>query len=209
MRAETLIADTRALLDTHGSTLLRVAAASIRHGLDFRHPLGVDLARYSEALRPDGASFVTLKRDRRLRGCIGSPSARRPLIVDVAENAFGAAFRDSRFAELGADELAGLSLSISVLGPCSPMAFANEPDLLRQLRPGLDGLVIEGDGRRALFLPQVWESLSRPAQFLTQLKYKAGLEANYWTDGFKAWRFVAESVSSDTLDDPASLWEGT
>ena len=107
--SETLAAQTRALLDTHGATLLRVAATSIKHGLDFERPLGVDMGDYPEALRDEGASFVTLKRDDRLRGCIGSPSAYRPLIVDVAENGFAAAFKDSRFPKLNRDELTGLA----------------------------------------------------------------------------------------------------
>ncbi len=200
---------TRALLDTHGDTLLRVAAASIIHGLDFERPLGVNMADYPEALRAEGATFVTLKRDSRLRGCIGSPSAYRPLIADVAENAFSAAFNDNRFPKLKRDELAGLSVSLSVLSPPSPLIFANEADLLAQLRPEIDGLMIQGGERRALFLPQVWESLPEPRQFLNQLKTKAGLDADYWNDDFKAWRFAAESVSSEKLDDPPPLWKET
>ncbi len=203
---DTLSAQTRALLDTHGATLLRVAAASIKHGLDFERPLAVNMGDYAEGLRAQGATFVTLKREDRLRGCIGSPGAYRPLIVDVAENGFAAAFKDSRFPELKRDELEGLDMSISVLSPPSAMTFANEPDLRAQLRPEIDGLIIQGGERRALFLPQVWESLPRPRQFLDQLKTKAGLGADYWSDDFKAWRFVAESVSSGKLQNPDSLW---
>ncbi len=204
--SETLAAQTRALLDTHGATLLRVAATSIKHGLDFERPVGVDMGDYPEALRDEGASFVTLKRDDRLRGCIGSPSAYRPLIVDVAENGFAAAFKDSRFAKLSRDELTGLAVSISVLSPTSPMTFGTEFELLAQLRPNIDGLIIQAGDRRALFLPQVWESLPRPGQFLEKLKIKAGLDGDFWSGDIKAWRFVAESVSSETLDNPASLW---
>ena len=98
-------------------------------------------------------------------------------------------------------------MSISVLSCPSAMTFANEADLLAQLRPEVDGLIIQGGDRRALFLPQVWESLPSPRQFLDQLKSKAGLDADYWSDDFKAWRFVAESVSSETLNDPAAIWK--
>lgn len=209
MHADTMTANTRALLDTHGLKLVQVAAASIHHGLEFERPLDVEMDDTPEPLRANGASFVTLKRDDRLRGCIGSPSAYRPLIEDVADNGFSAAFKDSRFPQLSRDELAGLSLSVSVLSSASAMNFANEPDLLAQLRPGVDGLIIQGGDRRALFLPQVWDSLPSPRQFLHQLKTKAGLDADYWSDDFKAWRFVAESVSSETLGDPASLWSVT
>ncbi len=204
--SETLAAQTRALLDTHGATLLRVAADSIKHGLDFDRPLGVNMGDYPEPVHAEGATFVTLKRDNGLRGCIGSPSAYRPLIVDVAENGFAAAFKDSRFPKLNRDELPGLAVSVSVLSPPSPVSFATELELLAQLRPNIDGLIIQDGGRRALFLPQVWASLPRPKPFLDQLKIKAGLDAAFWSDDIKAWRFVAESVSSETLDDPASPW---
>ncbi len=206
MQADTPNADTRALLETHGLTLLEVAAASIHHGLAFLCPMDVDVADAPEQLRAPGASFVTLKHDKRLRGCIGSPSAYRPLIADVADNGFCAAFKDSRFPPLARHELAGLCMSISVLSPPSAMSFANEADLLEQLRPKVDGLIIQGGDLRALFLPQVWDSLPHPRQFLGQLKVKAGLDADYWSDDFQAWRFVAESVSSERLSDPASIW---
>ena len=116
-----------------------------------------------------------------MRGCIGSAVATRPLIVDVVAHAFNAAFRDWRFPRLDWLELAGLSLSVSVLTPPSPMRFADEADLLAQLRPGVDGLIIEDLGRRSLFLPSVWEELPEPRQFLTALKLKAGLEAGHFS----------------------------
>lgn len=205
--SNTLARQTRALLDAHGAPLLRVAAASIKHGLDFERPLGVNLGDHPEAFRANGATFVTLKRDNRLRGCIGSPTAYRPLVVDVAENGFAAAFKDTRFGALKREELEELSMSISVLSPPSQMRFADEAELLDQLRPGKDGLIIQDGDHRALFLPQVWESLPKPRRFLDQLKTKAGLDSGFWSDGFKAWRFVAESISSAQLDHPAALWD--
>ncbi len=132
-------------------------------------------------LAAPGAAFVTLRRGGALRGCIGSPVARRPLVVDVVEHAFNAAFRDPRFPRLGLLELAGLELSVSVLTPPEPMRFADEADLLAQLRPGVDGLIIEDAGRRSLFLPSVWEEMPDPRQFLSTLKVKAGLAAEHFS----------------------------
>lgn len=197
---------TRALLDTHGETLLHLAAASIEHGLARGTPLPVNPADHPQALRGNGACFVTLKRNGRLRGCVGSPRAYRPLVEDIADNGFAAAFRDSRFPKLGTDEKQELSLSVSVLSPPVEMTFADEADLLGQLRPVVDGLIIESNGHRALFLPQVWETLPRPQAFLAQLKVKAGLDSDHWSPDFKAWCFTSESVASESLGDPAASW---
>ena len=129
-----------------------------------------------------------------LRGCIGSAVATRPLIVDVVQHTFNAAFRDWRFPRLDWLELAGLSLSVSVLTPPSPMRFDSEADLLAQLRPGVDGLIIEDLGRRSLFLPSVWEELPDRRQFLMALKLKAGLPAEHFSPGFRAQRFRSIEV---------------
>jgi len=203
---ESFEAGTRALLATHGETLLHFAAASIEHGLARGKPLPVDPADYPQTLRDNGACFVTLKRNGQLRGCVGSPRAYRPLVEDVADNGFAAAFRDSRFPKLKPEEKQELSLSVSVLSPPAPMTFADEIDLLNQLRPAVDGLIIESEGRRALFLPQVWETLPRSQAFLAQLKVKAGLARDHWSPDLKAWRFASESVSSDMLKNPGAVW---
>lgn len=197
---------TRALLARHGETLLHLAAASVEHGLAHGRPLSVRLADYAPDLGEPGASFVTLKRQGKLRGCIGTSAAYQPLVVDVAEHAFAAAFRDPRFTKLTAAEIDGLSLSVSVLSAPSPMQFADEGDLLGRLRPHVDGLIIEDAGRKALFLPAVWETLPDPKTFLGHLKIKAGLKAEHWSGGFKAWRFVAEEISDEDLADPSVLW---
>lgn len=197
---------TRDLLRDHGQALLHLAAASIENGLANARPLAVALEAQPLPLRNFGACFVTLKTEGRLRGCIGSPAARRPLATDVAENAFAAAFKDPRFPALSDQELPQLKLSISVLSAQSAMTFADERDLLAQLRPGIDGLVIADGGRRALFLPSVWEQLPDPRAFLTHLKQKAGMAADHWSDRFVARRFVAEERSADDLPDPAAIW---
>jgi len=145
-------------------------------------------------LAAPGAAFVTLRRNGQLRGCIGSPLARRPLVVDVVEHAFNAAFRDPRFPRLHLLELPGLELSVSVLTPPEPMRFDDEAGLLAQLRPGIDGLIIEDDGRRALFLPAVWEEIREPRQFLSTLKLKAGFRMEHFSHTFTAQRFRSIEV---------------
>jgi hypothetical protein len=199
-------AATRRMLDRHGATLLHLAAASIEHGLARHRSLPVAVGDYPEVLRLPGASFVTLHRNGALRGCVGSPEACRPLVADVAANAFAAAFDDSRFGRLAADERNGLGLSVSVLSPPEAMPIASEADLLDQLRPGADGLILAAGKRRALFLPQVWEALPVAKRFVGQLKQKAGLAADDWPADMRAWRFAALSVSSSALVDPAALW---
>jgi MEMO1 family protein len=186
--------DDRDLLRQHGEQLLNAAGASIKRGLVKGAPPEVDLPSFPAPLQDQRATFITLKKDGALRGCIGSITARRPLISDVVENAYAAAFKDHRFPPLQEDELRSLTLSISLLGKPQAMSFENEADFVTQIRPGTDGLIIEDQGLRAVFLPQVWEDLPTTPQFLAHLKQKAGLPPTHWSPSFKAWRFTATSL---------------
>lgn len=132
------------------------------------------------ALAQAGATFVTLTQNGRLRGCIGSLQAHRSLEQDVRANAMSAAFRDPRFAPLTAEELPRTRVEVSLLTSARPMQFVDQADALRQLRPGVDGVIFMAGSHRSTFLPQVWEQLPEPGQFMAQLKQKAGLAANYW-----------------------------
>jgi len=185
--------DNGRLCEEERELLHKVARASIEHGLRTGRPLAVDTARYPPPLREPGASFVTLNEHGQLRGCIGSLEAIRPLVEDVAHNAYAAAFSDPRFPPLRASELPDLDLHISVLSPATPMQFDSEQDLIRQLRPGVDGLVLEDGYHRGTFLPAVWESLPEPREFLQHLKLKAGLPPDYWSDTIRVSRYVTES----------------
>ena len=131
-------------------------------------------------LAEPGASFVTLMQRGHLRGCIGSLEGWRTLDEDVRENARAAAFRDPRFPPLSAAELPTTRVEVSLLAPTVPMKFASEADAIRQLRPGIDGVILEYGGHRGTFLPQVWETLTEPNLFLAHLKQKAGLPADFW-----------------------------
>ncbi|MEQ9559649.1 MAG: AmmeMemoRadiSam system protein B [Rhodospirillales bacterium] len=199
-------AQTRALLVRHGTDLLRLAASSIEYGLETGQPLTPDVTTAPADLAAPGACFVTLKKNGQLRGCIGSPEAHRPLITDVAVNAHAAASRDPRFPKLAAAELPDITLSISVLSPQAPMTVRDEADLLAQLRPGVDGLVIADGGKRALFLPSVWDQLPDKRAFLDHLKRKAGMAADHWSAAFQARRFVAEEAQSADLPADPPLW---
>jgi AmmeMemoRadiSam system protein A len=154
----------------------------------------LDVDALPEGLRRPGACFVTLERGGELRGCIGSIEARRPLADDVVENARAAAFEDYRFAPLERRELATLDIHLSVLGESEPFPVADEADLLARLVPGEDGLILEEGFHRATFLPQVWESLPDPRDFVRQLKRKAGLAPDHWSRSLSFRRYRVESI---------------
>lgn len=137
-----------------------------------------------------GATFVTLTQRGELRGCIGSLQACDPLIDDVSNNAVSAALRDPRFMPLGADELNSLGVEVSLLSELQPLRFASEVDALAQLRPDIDGVVFEYGSYRSTFLPQVWENLPQPPQFLAKLKSKARLSEDFWDEGIKLSRYT-------------------
>jgi len=179
------------------ATLLDVARRSIQHGLNNQSPLPVDPEDYPATLRPVRATFITLEIEGRLRGCIGTLEARSPLVKDVADHAYAAAFEDPRFLPLSPEEFPRLDIHISVLSPPEPLHFQSEDELLAQLRPGVDGLILRlGQQRRATFLPSVWESLSDPYIFLAQLKQKAGLPLDFWSPELQAERYTTESFGA-------------
>lgn len=174
--------------------MLTLAKRSIEHGLQTGSPLPIKLEDYPPELSERRATFVTLTINGELRGCIGMLEAVRPLVRDIAANAFAAAFRDPRFAPLSAEELEQLTIHISILSPSEPVAFTSEADLIRQLRPFVDGLILEEGALRGTFLPSVWESLPNPADFLRHLKQKAGLPPGYWSDTLKIYRYSTEYI---------------
>jgi AmmeMemoRadiSam system protein A len=184
----------RTLSDEHGRMLLDVAAAAIEHGLRTGRVLEVDSSRYPEPLRAHRATFVTVDRDGRLLGCIGTIHAQTSAVEDVAKNAHGAVLFDPRCPKLEPDDVADLRIHISLLTEPAPMAFASEEDLVRQLRPGVDGLLLEDGFYRGTFLPVVWESLPDPRDFLRHLKQKAGLPPTYWSDTVRVSRYTTEVI---------------
>ncbi len=174
-------------------TLLTLARQSIFYGLQHGQPMPVQMDDYPPPLQQPRATFVTLNIDGQLRGCIGTLEAHRPLLLDVAYNAFAAAFNDPRFLPLSQAEFEQLEIHISILSPAEEMAFTSEQDLINQLRQGIDGLILQAEQQRGTFLPSVWQQLPEPQQFVQQLKLKAGLPANYWSPELRAWRYTSHS----------------
>jgi AmmeMemoRadiSam system protein A len=170
-----------------GRALLTIARSAIAARLD--------LPRAGEprdpALAQLAATFVTLHCGGELRGCIGSLEPVRPLGVDVRENAVAAAFRDPRFPPLAVREFEATSVEVSLLSAAERLYVADEQDLANRLRPGVDGLILEHDGRRATYLPQVWEAIPDPLDFVAALKRKAGWSQGFWNPRVNVFRYGA------------------
>lgn len=150
-------------------------------------------------LHEKAASFVTLTMHQKLRGCIGSLEAHRPLLMDVKANAFAAAFRDPRFTPLSLAELDATEIEISLLSPKQAMSFSREQDALAQLRPQVDGIVFEYGQYRSTFLPQVWEQLPDAETFMAHLKHKAGLSPRFWHDDIRLYRYTVTKFKEKDL----------
>jgi AmmeMemoRadiSam system protein A len=173
--------------------LLRLARASIAHQLRHNSALQVRATDYPLHLQVKRACFVSLKIGTRLRGCIGSMQATQPLVQEVAERAVDAAFNDPRFEPLQNDEFDQLTVHISILNPLQELRCRDRQDLLRQLRPEVDGLLVEDGDAHGTFLPAVWDSLPSKHAFIAQLMRKAGLPADYWSSTLRIHRYTCSS----------------
>lgn len=170
-------------------TCLEVARKSIQQGLMNGGRLEVITTDYSADLQQKAASFVTLNKYGMLRGCIGALEAYQPLINDIAEHAYAAAFHDPRFPALEEHEYDLLKIDISIIGTAEKIHFSSEEDLLQQIRPDVDGLILEYGYNRGTFLPSVWEQLPDKKEFLNHLKVKAGLPQNWWDNAVTISRY--------------------
>lgn len=179
--------------EAQGRLMLALARAAIAREFDaptapLPHPGWLD---------ESGAVFVTLTEAGRLRGCIGSLEAHRTLGCDLEHNARAAAFRDPRFPPLAQAELPRVRVEVSLLTPATSMTFMDEADALAQLRPGVDGVILEYGHHRSTFLPQVWEQLPQPQQFMSHLKQKAGLSGDFWDKEVRLSRYGVEKFKED------------
>lgn len=172
--------------------LLALARSSIEHGLQHGAPLRVNPDDYPEAFRPGRGCFVSLHRGRELRGCIGTLEPRVSLVEDVARCAWSAAHDDPRMDPVTEPELPLLTLSISILTVPEPLSVLSEAELLEQVRPGVDGLIVQEGSHRGTLLPVVWEALPDALDFVRTVKQKAGLPADYWSDELCWERYQAE-----------------
>ena len=178
--------------ETHRQQLHELARYAIEYGLEHGHAPDIDIGGFDPELQQKSATFVTLHRNEELRGCIGILQPQRPLAEDVVHNAWAAAFSDSRFMPLRKHEFDDLDIHISILSTPEAITFDSEQNLIEQIRPGIDGLVLEDGYHRGTFLPSVWEQLPSRHEFLAHLKQKAGLPPDYWSDTLKVQRYTVE-----------------
>ncbi len=176
------------------SRLLETARHAIKYGLTYKQFPVMELKKYSERLQELGASFVTLKESNVLRGCIGSLMAHQPLIQDVAEHAFSAAFKDPRFPPINHIEEPVIHISVSVLSLPEELKFDSEESLLSQIQSNHDGLILEFQNKKGTFLPSVWEQLPKKKDFLNRLKEKTGLAETFWSNEIKVSRYYAQTI---------------
>lgn len=172
--------------------LHELARGSIIHGLEAGEPLTVNLNNYDSALQQKRATFVTLHKHQQLRGCIGILEPLRALAQDISHNAYSAAFKDNRFPPVTSDEIDQLDIHLSILSEPTTVNFTSEEDLIAQLRPGIDGLIMQEGHHRGTFLPSVWSSLTNRHEFLNHLKQKSGLAGDYWSDTISIQRYTVE-----------------
>ena len=180
-----------------GRQLLDIARRSIDAGLDGARMPSLDAEGRQGALATQRGSFVTLTRNGELRGCMGVIESPRPLAQNTADCAFSAAFRDRRFNPLTSAEAGQICIEVSVLSEMEPFVVRDREDLLQQLQPAVDGLLMEDGRYRSIFLPQVWEKLDSVQAFLEHLLSKAGLPGDYWSGTIRFSRFHVTSFSEE------------
>jgi len=179
------------LPDDAGAVLLTLARGAIGARLGLSSVASGPSATGNDSwLDRPGATFVTLRLGQDLRGCIGSLMAHRPLRRDVQDNALAAAFQDPRFRPLTVPEFHEMTVEVSVLSAPEPISYSNRAEALAALRPGIDGVVLTAAGRRATFLPQVWDELPDREVFIAHLLRKAGLPAGFWDDSVRLERYT-------------------
>lgn len=177
--------------------LIALARESIDTALSLRALTPYPAREVSPALHEHRSAFVTLRIGEDLRGCCGSIEPSRPLFQEVWRSAWASAFADPRFAPLTEQEWPSTHIHLSVLERPQPIDAATELRVLEQLRPGVDGLILQLGANRATFLPAVWEQLPTPREFLRHLKAKAGWHPDFWSPQIKAERYAAESFGED------------
>ena len=168
------------LTNEEKQTLLRLARLALELGVRGEKLPPLDDDSLTPTLRENGTSFVTLTSRGDLRGCIGALEAYQPLAEDVREHAIAAALNDFRFAPVQTAELGGIRIEVSRLTAPVPLDYSSPEDLLAKLRPHVDGVVLKDGPRRATFLPQVWEQLEDPEEFLAHLCAKMGAPHDQW-----------------------------
>ncbi len=175
--------------------LLQVAREAVLHPLSTKDKFHIELNQFPPSFRQNRATFVTLNIKNQLRGCIGSLTAHQPLVADVANNAQSAAFKDSRFKPVTLDEYQNIDFHISILSIPEKLIISSREEFIRILRPGIDGIILEENGKKATYLPSVWEQLPLAESFVSELRRKAGLAPGDWGSNTIVQRYTTEEFS--------------
>lgn len=185
--------------------LLKIARKAVSSAAINQKPEPISLELLPPQLQELGASFVTLTKDGRLRGCIGTIEAFQPLALDIQEHAIGAAICDPRFPKVSKSELDDITIEISYLTPKIEIIYNDHTDLVSNIVPGLDGVVFVNGFRRATFLPQVWDKLPDPCEFLSHLSAKLGNPPDDWINmRFEVYRYQVLKFSEEEYQDQLS-----
>lgn len=177
--------------------LLQIVEKSLKSAVLHQEIYQPNRAKLNSVLFNKGASFVTLRKGKDLRGCIGSVLPSKAIAIDLADNAYAAAMNDTRFQPVNENELKDIDFSIALLTNFEEIEFNSYQDLLSKIKPDLDGILIKDGEREGLFLPSVWKELTDKQDFITQLKIKAGLSPSYWSDNIKVFRFRTVEIKND------------
>ena len=187
------------LSDDHRSRALHLARQALQSRAARGKIPSIHLPSFPVPMQGQAAAFVTLTQQGRLRGCIGSLKAHSAMASDILSNAIKAGFEDPRFAPVTQDDLKTCQIEIALLSRPAPMEFRDQDDLLAQLVPGRDGLILESNSHRGTFLPKVWDSLQKSDEFLAGLKVKSGLSRDHWSPDIKIWRYMAEAFGESAI----------
>ena len=182
--------------EAYRNLLLNTAKKAVKFGLTQNSVLPIKLNDFDNPLIQIQASFVTLHLNGKLRGCIGTLEAYQALILDIVQNAYNAAFKDPRFFSVSDEEFPHLHYHISILTPPTTLTFISEKELLNQITPNIDGIILSDGEKKGTFLPSVWEQLPDKHFFLKQLKIKAGFSPDYWSNTLTAQRYSVENIKS-------------
>lgn len=182
------------LTDEQRAVLKTLAFESVRYTVCHNSLLPIAAEEFSERLQQPCATFVTLRSNGKIRASAGVTTPVRPLILDIVHNAHQVCFQDFQRTTVKESELAHLTIDLSLLSEPQELHFKSEIELLKKIKPGIDGLILEDQLAHATFLPAMWGHLQTTEEFLSHLKIKAGLPPDYWSPQLRVFRYSTTTV---------------